>query len=205
MGENVIIFFSLDNNQTVKEFLNSKKIDTTVQNLIVFSRAGIIDDINKPLKDYGYENNQGGMVFGGKESGGLLALAKGFQDNIILSDLIKGKNGNCFDIYVSPEENEKRNYGDSIWLEITGSKDGPVFGGKNGKFSLNSNIAKAAVFMGKCQVGQRIRIEIKIMKNDSVFEGSTNNEIKTSDFRFIDDCFILDKFFYEDSPVYYII
>jgi hypothetical protein len=131
MDPNVIFYFSLNNSQTVEDFLKSK-INIKVPNLIVFSRAGIIEDMKKPLKDYGYENNQGGMVFGGKESGGLLALVKGFQDNIILSDLIKGKNDNCFDICVPTEKVEqKRNYGDSIWLEITGSNNGPVFGGKN--------------------------------------------------------------------------
>jgi hypothetical protein len=194
-----------DNNKTVKEFLYF--INLTDPNDIVYlgRERDIIIDMNKTLKDYGFDNEERVIVYQEARGGGIVFGDFKDKDNIIISDLIKEKNDNYFKIY-NPRDDHfyEFSYGNSIVFELTGSNNGPVFGGKNEKFSLDSNIAKAAVFMGMCQVGQKIRIELKIMKNDSIFEGSTKNEITTSTFRFIDDCcFIIDKIFYEDKHIYY--
>ena len=76
-------------------------------------------------------------------------------------------------------------------FDIIGSNDGPVFGGKHGRYSLDSNIAKAAVFEGKVKIGEKAIVSLHIVKNNNYFEGDTRNGIKTSDFRYISDlCFI---------------
>ena len=75
-------------------------------------------------------------------------------------------------------------------FDVIGSNIGPVFGGKQGRYSLDSNVCKAAVFEGLINVGQKAIVFLKIVKNTNYFEGDTKNGITTSDFRYISDlCF----------------
>ena len=96
---------------------------------------------------------------------------------------------------------EKINIDDKISFDVIGSNTGPVFGGKNRRYSLESNLCKAAVFAGKLSVGEKGIISVQIVKNKNIFEGDERNGIKTSDFRYISDlCFIFtdDKVESED-------
>ena len=187
----------LDENQIIREFLGYNLIDKPIYNY----KDELIDK-DKTLKDYGFSKGDY-IYFSGLAIGGTAFTENKFFERIVLSELIKEKNQDIIEIY-SPSRSscEKIHYlYDNISLDIIGSNEGPVFGGKYGRYSLDSNVCKAAVFEGKVNIGQKGIIQIKIIKNKNYFEGDTRNGIKTSDFRFITDfCFTFtdDKVLSED-------
>ena len=178
-----------DENQVIRRFLRINFKLSFFDEPIYNSREELID-INKTLKEYGFYNND--RITIPNFVRGRAFTDNKFFDKIILSDLIKEKNDDFFQMH-SPSRSEcvKIGRNELLSFDIIGSNDGPVFGGKHGRYSLDSNIAKAAVFEGKVKIGEKAIVSLHIVKNNNYFEGDTRNGIKTSDFRYISDlCFI---------------
>ena len=180
-----------DENQTIKSFLYFNYFDSLIDETIYNDKDEIIDK-NKALKDYGFHNGDR-YKFDELSIGGAAFTENKFFDNIVLSDLIKKNNQNDLEIFYSPSgmEHYPMNIIKEMSFDIIGGNTGPVFGGKHGRYSLDSNICKAAVFEGKVSIGQKALVHLKIIKNNNCFEGDIRNGIKTSDSRNISDlCFV---------------
>ena len=178
-----------DENQTIMNFLLSSRLYKLIDETLYNDKDEIIDK-NKTLKYYGFYNGDRVNFEGLYIAGGPFTENK-FFDNIIITDLIKEKNESCMVMY-SPSKsmNGPIRLEEEMSFDVIGSNIGPVFGGKQGRYSLDSNVCKAAVFEGLINVGQKAIIFLKIVKNTNYFEGDTKNGITTSDFRYISDlCF----------------
>ena len=180
-----------DENQTIESFLYFNKLYSLKDKTIYNDKDEIIDK-NKALKDYGFHNGDR-YKFDGLYRGYGPFTDNKFFDNIVLSDLIKKNNQNVLEIY-SPSGKDHcplNEIKEEMSFDVIGSNTGPVFGGKHGRYSLDSNICKAAVFEGKVSIGQKALVHLKIIKNNNCFEGDTRNGITTSDSRNISDlCFV---------------
>jgi hypothetical protein len=175
-------------NQTLENFLSRCHRNIS----LIYNINNELMDKNKSLKEHGFYNNDklrftgGGMYYSGYFN------ENKFFNKVVLSDLIDEQKNNIFKIY-SPSRMQHREIreNEDIQFDIIGSNIGPVFGGKDGRYSLDSNIAKAAVFEGKVGIGEKAVIFLKISRNNNIFEGDERNGIKTSDFRYVSDfCFI---------------
>ena len=178
-----------DENQTIMNFLVSSRLYELIDKTLCNDKNEIIDK-NKTLKYYGFYNGDRVNFEGLYIAGGPFTENK-FFDNIIITDLIKEKNESCMVMY-SPSKsmNGPIRLEEEMSFDVIGSNIGPVFGGKQGRYSLDSNVCKAAVFEGLINVGQKAIVFLKIVKNTNYFEGDTKNGITTSDFRYISDlCF----------------
>ena len=178
-----------DENQTIMNFLVSSWLYGLIDKTLYNDKNEIIDK-NKTLKYYGFYNGDR-VIFEGLVMGGGPFTENKFFDNIIITDLIKEKNESCMVMY-SPSKsmNGPIRLEEEMSFDVIGSNIGPVFGGKQGRYSLDSNVCKAAVFEGLINVGQKAIVFLKIVKNTNYFEGDTKNGITTSDFRYISDlCF----------------
>ena len=157
-----------DENQTIKRFLRKSHslglyglIDETIYN----DKDEIIDK-NKTLKDYGFHNGDW-YTFEGLYRGGVAFTENKFFDNIVISNLIKENNQNVLEIYSpSGSEHYPLNMVKEVSFDVIGSNTGSVFGGKHGRYSLDSNVCKAAVFEGKVNIGQKAIVFLKIVKNN---------------------------------------
>lgn len=182
-----------DENKTIKEYFMQFHLRSFIDQPIYDIKGQLIDK-NKTLKEYGFSNGDSLSLKGGISYFGHFTEKK-FFEKIIISDLIKEKNEN----FILMDSPSRANCGEIfynaiIMFEIIGSNEGPVFGGRDGRYSLDSNICKAAVFEGKINIGEKAVIEVKIIKNNNYFEGDTRNGITTSDFRYISDlCFIFGE------------
>ena len=178
-----------DENQTIMNFLLSSRLYKLIDKTLYNDKDEIIDK-NKTLKYYGFYNGDT-VNFEGLYIGGGPFTENKFFDNIIITDLIEEKNESCMVMY-SPSKsmNGPIRLEEEMSFDVIGSNIGPVFGGKQGRYSLDSNVCKAAVFEGLINVGQKAIVFLKIVKNTNYFEGDTKNGITTSDFRYISDlCF----------------
>ena len=178
-----------DENQTIMNFLVSSRLYGLIDKTLYNDKNEIIDK-NKTLKYYGFYNGDRVNFEGLYIAGGPFTENK-FFENIIITDLIKEKNESCMVMY-SPSKsmNGPIRLEEEMSFDVIGSNIGPVFGGKQGRYSLDSNVCKAAVFEGLINVGQKAIVFLKIVKNTNYFEGDTKNGITTSDFRYISDlCF----------------
>ena len=79
-------------------------------------------------------------------------------------------NINCMD--------KRGKIGESYGYKIKGSNEGTVWG--DGIYSDDSNIAKAAVLEGKCNLGEEKLVFIKIIEGKSSYGSCTKNGISTS-------------------------
>ena len=79
-------------------------------------------------------------------------------------------NINCMD--------KRGKIGESYCYRIKGSNEGTVWG--DGIYSDDSNIAKAAVLEGKCNLGEEKLVFIKIIEGKSSYGSCTKNGISTS-------------------------
>ena len=79
-------------------------------------------------------------------------------------------NINCMD--------KRGKIGESYCYRIKGSNEGTVWG--DGIYSDDSNIAKAAVLEGKCNLGEEELVVIKIIEGKSSYGSCTKNGISTS-------------------------
>ena len=192
-----------DENQTIKSFLHFNKLYPLLKCEKIYNDKDEIIDKNKALKDYGFHNGDR-YKFDNLYIGGGPFTENEFFDNIVLSDLIKENNQNVLEFYSpSGKEHYPMNRIEEMSFEVIGSNTGPVFGGKHGRYSLDSNICKAAVFEGKVSIGQKALVHLKIIKNNNCFEGDTRNGITTSDSRNISDlCFVFTGQVYPESYYY---
>ena len=79
-------------------------------------------------------------------------------------------NINCMD--------KRGKIGESYCYRIKGSNEGTVWG--DGIYSDDSNIAKAAVLEGKCNLGEEELVVIKIIEGKSSYGSCTKNGISTN-------------------------
>ena len=79
-------------------------------------------------------------------------------------------NINCMD--------KRGKIGESYGYKIKGSNEGTVWG--DGIYSDDSNIAKAAVLEGKCNLGEEKLVFIKIIEGKSSYGSCSKNGISTS-------------------------
>ena len=67
--------------------------------------------------------------------------------------------------------------GETYYYKIKGSDEGRVWG--DGIYSDDSNIAKAAVLEGKCELGEETIVKIKIIEGQSSYGSCTKNGIRS--------------------------
>ena len=73
--------------------------------------------------------------------------------------------------------NKRENIGREYYYHIIGSNDGTVWG--NDIFTDDSNIAKAAVLKGKCKLGEKTIVGIKMIEGKSSYSSSNNNGVSS--------------------------
>jgi TfoX/Sxy family transcriptional regulator of competence genes len=72
--------------------------------------------------------------------------------------------------------------GKTIFVKITGTIQGNVWGGANGIYTDDSNIGKAAVHAGLLKVGEQKVLEVTIVPGQSSYHGNTQNGITTNNY-----------------------
>lgn len=75
-------------------------------------------------------------------------------------------------------QNKRGNIGNTYGYLIKGSNEGSVWG--DGIYTDDSNIAKAAVLEGKCQLGEEKLILIKIVEGKSSYSSISKNGVSSS-------------------------
>lgn len=70
--------------------------------------------------------------------------------------------------------------GKSFLIEVTGAKDGIVWG--SGIYTDDSSIATAAVHAGVLAVGQKAVIKVTVLAGQPMYKGTMNNGVTTSDY-----------------------
>ena len=89
-------------------------------------------------------------------------------------------NINCYD--------KRGKVGEVYGYKITGSTEGTVWG--DGIYTDDSNIAKAAVLEGKCEIGENRTVYIKIIESKSSYGSCTKNGISSSSYGYWDGSYI---------------
>ena len=74
--------------------------------------------------------------------------------------------------------NKRGNIGSEYYYRIIGSEDGTVWG--DNIFTDDSNIAKAAVLAGQCQLGQKSIVGIKMIEGKSSYSSSNKNGVSST-------------------------
>jgi len=73
--------------------------------------------------------------------------------------------------------NKRENIGREYYYQIIGSEDGTVWG--DAIFTDDSNIAKAAVLEGKCKLGEKTIVGIKMIEGKSSYSSSNKNGVSS--------------------------
>ena len=73
--------------------------------------------------------------------------------------------------------NKRENIGKEYYYQIIGSEDGTVWG--DDIFTDDSNIAKAAVLKGKCKLGEKSIVGIKMIEGKSSYSSSNKNGVSS--------------------------
>ena len=73
--------------------------------------------------------------------------------------------------------NKRENIGKEYYYKIQGSNEGTVWG--DHIFTDDSNIAKAAVLEGKCQLGQQVILGIRMIEGKSSYSCATKNGVSS--------------------------
>ena len=73
--------------------------------------------------------------------------------------------------------NKRGNIGSEYYYKIIGSGDGTVWG--DNIFTDDSNIAKAAVLEGKCQLGEKSIVGIKMIEGKTSYSSSNKNGVSS--------------------------
>ena len=84
---------------------------------------------------------------------------------------------NEFSSYITAE-NKRYNNNEYFYYKIRGSDDGIIWG--ETIFTDDSNIAKAAVFMGICNINEEKIVKIRILEGRSYYPNSYKNGIKSN-------------------------
>ena len=135
---------------------------------------GMILDDDKDLNYYDLEDGDQIMVLNNYEAGGPSLENNNYDTNI-------------------NAVNKRENIGNTYYYKIKGSTEGTVWG--DHIYTDDSNIAKAAVLEGKCNIGQEKIVAIKMIEGKSSYSSSNKNEISSvsygswpASYVFIDDC-----------------
>ena len=132
--------------------------------------AEIMKD-NQSLDTYGIEDGDTITTYQIKAGGGPPIVNSTYSSNINCMDK-RGKNGEYYSYY------------------IKGSNEGTVWG--DGIYTDDSNIAKAAVLEGKCQIGEEKLVVIKIIEGKSLYGTCTKNGINSCSWGNWDGSYIFD-------------
>ena len=106
-----------------------------------------------------YEIEDGDAIIVNLSGGGYPIVNQTYSPNI-----------NCMD--------KRGKIGESYGYKIKGSNEGTVWG--DGIYSDDSNIAKAAVLEGKCELGEEAFLGIKMIEGKSSYSSSSKNGINSS-------------------------
>ena len=110
------------------------------------------------LKDYNIKNNDLIIIMPRVVAGGPETENKDYSSNI-----------NAI--------NKRENIGKEYYYQIIGSEDGTVWG--DDIFTDDSNIAKAAVLKGKCKLGEKSIVGIKMIEGKSSYSSSNKNGVSS--------------------------
>ena len=134
----------------------SKEIGIDIEHQILFFRGNFLKE-NKYLRDYNIEDGDHiqvqGVCPGGPE-----------PENSDYSTNIHAVN-------------KRENIGKEYYYKIQGSNEGTVWG--DHIFTDDSNIAKAAVLEGKCQLGQQVILGIRMIEGKSSYSCATKNGVSS--------------------------
>ena len=119
---------------------------------------GMILSDEDTLKDYNIKNNDLIMIMPRVVAGGPETENKDYSSNI-----------NAI--------NKRENIGKEYYYQIIGSEDGTVWG--DDIFTDDSNIAKAAVLKGKCKLGEKSIVGIKMIEGKSSYSSSNKNGVSS--------------------------
>ena len=119
---------------------------------------GMILSDEDTLKDYNIKNNDLIMLMPRVVAGGPETENKDYSSNI-----------NAI--------NKRENIGKEYYYQIIGSEDGTVWG--DDIFTDDSNIAKAAVLKGKCKLGEKSIVGIKMIEGKSSYSSSNKNGVSS--------------------------
>ena len=76
--------------------------------------------------------------------------------------------------------NKRENIGCEYFYQIIGSEVGTVWG--DNIYTDDSNIAKAAVLEGKCKLGEKAIVCIKMVEGKSSYSSSNKNGVNSSSY-----------------------
>ena len=99
-----------------------------------------------------------------------------------LGNEIYSSNINCMD--------KRGKVGELYTYKVIGSNEGTVWG--NGIYTDDSNIAKAAVLEGKCNIGEYAVVVIKIIEAKSNYDSCSKNGISTNSWGHWDGSYIFN-------------
>ena len=119
---------------------------------------GMILDDDKDLNYYDLEDGDQIMVLNYYEAGGPPLENNNYDTNI-------------------NAVNKRENIGNTYYYKIKGSTEGTVWG--DHIYTDDSNIAKAAVLEGKCNIGQEKIVAIKMIEGKSSYSSCNKNEISS--------------------------
>ena len=119
---------------------------------------GMILSDEDTLKDYNIKNNDLIIIMPRVVAGGPETENKDYSSNI-----------NAI--------NKRENIGKEYYYQIIGSEDGTVWG--DDIFTDDSNIAKAAVLKGKCKLGEKSIVGIKMIEGKSSYSSSNKNGVSS--------------------------
>ena len=135
---------------TVKELKNKFYSKTGFGNFEFIDFGDVLYD-NKTLKDYGIEDDDTIIV---QEE---YYQAGGYENNSYSTNI--------------HAVNKRENIGRKYCYKIKGSSEGTVWG--DNIYTDDSNIAKAAVLEGKCQLGQEKIVGIKMIEGKSSYSSAS--------------------------------
>ena len=113
---------------------------------------------HKTLEDYNIKNNDIIQIMDQDLEYGPATENKDYSTNINATD-------------------KRGNIGSEYYYRIIGSEDGTVWG--DNIFTDDSNIAKAAVLAGKCQLGEKSVVGIKMIEGKSSYSSSNKNGVSS--------------------------
>ena len=116
---------------------------------------------HKTLEDYNIKNNDIILIMEQYVAGGPETENKDYSTNINATD-------------------KRGNIGSEYYYRIIGSEDGTVWG--DNIFTDDSNIAKAAVLAGKCQLGEKAIVGIKMIEGKSSYSSSNKNGVSSNSY-----------------------
>lgn len=154
---NGIYSFDVPDFITVKELKEKLYSKTGIWNFKFIYAGDILDD-NETLKDYDIEDDDTIMA---QEP--YLIQAGGYENNSYSTNI--------------HAVNKRENIGNVYSYLIKGSEEGTVWG--DAIYTDDSNIAKAAVLEGKCNLGEEKLIQIKMIEGKPSYSSTSKNGVNS--------------------------